>query len=212
MIVETLRTADVSPYLADYTRREHNRLPDSHRRRIDTLIPGMAGTAGDGLDNTRADLRADWLIRTAVPMWLDAAGAVEQATAMRALRAVTDPASAGAAMMSLVAAVAAAGARAEVAAAVVPSAVRAAVVEAAEDAVTAVGGGIDSVNAHTAVAYAAWCVAVEAAQDSSPDMAGRDARAALAPLVGRHLDGVVDLIGRMTRPATGRRPDEVPVV
>ncbi|MGA3562704.1 hypothetical protein [Melissospora conviva] len=202
MIIETLRTADVSPYLADYTRREHNRLPDSHRRRIDTLIPAMAGTAGDGLDNIRADLRADWLIREAVPMWLDAAGAVEQAAAMRALRAVTCPASAGAGAVALASAVTAAGVRAEVAAAVVPSAVRAAVVEAAEDAVTAVGGGIDSVNAHTAVAYAAWCVAVEAAQDSSPDMAGRDARAALAPLVGRHLDGVVDLIGRMTRPDT----------
>jgi hypothetical protein len=53
-------------------------LPDGKRQELARFLPNgtspLAGTAGDGKDETRGYLALDWLVRTYLPAWLELAG------------------------------------------------------------------------------------------------------------------------------------------
>ena len=84
----------VSPVLHTFGMRLNDVLPDDRRQELKFVLPNgddpLAGTASDGLDETRGYLALDWLIRTWTPAWLDLAGLTEEATALRDLRRIAD--------------------------------------------------------------------------------------------------------------------------
>ena len=91
----------VSPVLHVFGMRLNDALPDDRRQELKRFLPNgedrLAGTAGDGLDETRSYLALDWLIRTYTPAFLDLAGLSAEAAALRNLRRVADLAAAQAA-------------------------------------------------------------------------------------------------------------------
>src|SRR6516165_2280351 len=91
----------VSPVLHVYGLRLNDALPDDRRQELKRYLPNgadvLAGTADDGLDETRAWMALDWLIRTYAPAWLDLAGLAAEASALRELPRITDDATAEAA-------------------------------------------------------------------------------------------------------------------
>jgi hypothetical protein len=64
----------VSPVLAAFTRSRNDALDDDARQRLRPYLARTIGTAGDGLDEWRAWLCADWLVRRCVPAILEHAG------------------------------------------------------------------------------------------------------------------------------------------
>ena len=66
--------ATVSRVLAAFTRTRNDALDDSARQRLRPYLARTIGTAGDGLDETRAWLCTDWLARVCVPALLEHAG------------------------------------------------------------------------------------------------------------------------------------------
>jgi hypothetical protein len=91
----------VSPVLHTFGMRLNDALPDDRRQDLKQYLPNgtslLAGTADDGLDETRSYMALDWLIRTYTPAFLDLAGLSAEATALRDLRRVADMAAAEAA-------------------------------------------------------------------------------------------------------------------
>jgi hypothetical protein len=90
----------VSPVLRALCISLNDGLPDGPRQRLRPYLARTIGTAGDGLDEERAWLAMDWLIRTYAPRWLTlvgleqpAAGLGEgsQITSMPALQAALGP-------------------------------------------------------------------------------------------------------------------------
>jgi len=79
----------VSPVLHVYGMRLNDCLPDDRRQELRRFLPNgadrLAGTAGDGKDETRSLIALDWLIRTYLPAWLDLARLDDAAAAVRAL-------------------------------------------------------------------------------------------------------------------------------
>jgi hypothetical protein len=79
----------VSPVLHVYGMRLNDCLPDDRRQELRRFLPNgadrLAGTAGDGKDETRSLIALDWLIRTSLPAWLDLARLDDAAAAVRAL-------------------------------------------------------------------------------------------------------------------------------
>ena len=63
--------ATVSPVLAAFARSRNDALDDSRRQRLRPYLARMIGTADDGLDERRAWLCVDWLVRTCVPALLE---------------------------------------------------------------------------------------------------------------------------------------------
>ena len=61
----------VSPVLYAYGVRLNDCLPDDRRQELRRFLPNgddrLAGTAGDGKDETRSLIALDWLIRTYLP-------------------------------------------------------------------------------------------------------------------------------------------------
>ena len=61
----------VSPVLCAYGVRLNDCLPDDRRQELRRFLPNgddrLAGTAGDGKDETRSLIALDWLIRTYLP-------------------------------------------------------------------------------------------------------------------------------------------------
>ncbi len=84
----------VSPVLHAYGIRLNDILPDDKRQQLRKYLPNgtspLAGTAGDGKDETRGYIALDWLIRTYLPEWLDLAKLTAEATALRDLRRIAD--------------------------------------------------------------------------------------------------------------------------
>ena len=75
-----------SPVLAAYGRSLNDMLPDDLRQRLKPFIPGLIGTAGDGQDEARGLVAANWLIRVYTPAWLELAPELrEDATRLAAL-------------------------------------------------------------------------------------------------------------------------------
>ena len=62
--------ACVSPVLGQFGRNLNDVLPDGKRQELRRFIPGLPGTAGDGLDERRGYLALDWLVRTYLPGFL----------------------------------------------------------------------------------------------------------------------------------------------
>jgi hypothetical protein len=60
----------VSPVLRALCISLNDGLPDGPRQRLRPYLTRTIGTAGDGLDEGRAWLAMDWLIRTYAPRWL----------------------------------------------------------------------------------------------------------------------------------------------
>lgn len=80
----------VTSVLARMGRTLNDNLPDERRQELKMLIPRLVGTAGSaGLDETRRFMALDWLVRTYLSEWLQAAGKQEQADAFKNLPPIT---------------------------------------------------------------------------------------------------------------------------
>jgi hypothetical protein len=82
--------ACVSPVIATFLRRWNDDLDDEGRQMLKPLLPRVIGTAGDGKDELRGWMAADWLVRVHTPAWLELAGITESAAALRALPPLRD--------------------------------------------------------------------------------------------------------------------------
>ena len=78
-----------SPILGTFGRSLNDVLPDDKRQRLVALVPSIVGTAGDGLDQQRGLMAADWIVHTYVPSWLRVAGLTADAAALEAAPEVT---------------------------------------------------------------------------------------------------------------------------
>lgn len=93
--------ACVSPVLAMFMRRWNDDLDGEGRQKLKAFVPRVIGTAGDGQDEARGWLAADWMIRVHTPAWLGLAGITDAAAALRALPELRDPGSLKAAQPAL---------------------------------------------------------------------------------------------------------------
>ncbi|HLI38102.1 MAG TPA: hypothetical protein VKV80_12310 [Streptosporangiaceae bacterium] len=224
----TDRPACVSPLLAAAGRTLNDELPDARRQELVPLIPRLAWTAGDGLDERRGYMALDWVVRVWAPAWLDGAGLTVQAAALRSLRPVTGRAAVAAARVALEVQQAASAARAAAWAAAGDTAGDAAR-DAARDAVRDAGGNAvrvaaqvaewDAVQAAEAAARdAVWAAAQDAAEAAAARDAVQDAaeaaaawaaaRDALAPTASQLQDSAISLYRRMIT-GEGSGPDEI---
>ena len=82
----------VSPVIARFARTWNDDLPDDLRDEyLKPLIPTFVGTVGgDALENRRATMAADWLVRIYTPAWLRLAGLTAHADALANLPEITD--------------------------------------------------------------------------------------------------------------------------
>jgi hypothetical protein len=191
----------VSPILHAFGMRLNDALPDDRRQDLKRYLPNgtspLAGTAGDGLDETRSYMALDWLIRTYTPAFLDLAGLSEEATALRGLRRVVDLAAAQSADPVV--------RQASVKAAAAWGVAWAAAGDAAWAAAGAAAGDAAGAAAGDAAGDAAWAVAravARAAAGTGAGTAARDAAGdALAPTVTQLQDSAIALYDQMIAPA-----------
>lgn len=90
----------VSPVIGAFLRRYNDLVDDEARQKLRPFVApgsGIYGTAGDGKDEARGYLVANWATHVALPVWLELAGATEAAAEVRALAPITDRESARAA-------------------------------------------------------------------------------------------------------------------
>jgi hypothetical protein len=213
--------ACASPVVSAFLRNWNDSLPDAERDRLlpaDVWVLRLVGSHGSPeIEERRAYLALDWLIRTYAPMWLDLVpdlrphaaalrglpGIVDLATAERAGQAVR-PARAAARAAAWDAARAAARAAAWAAAGATAGAAARA---AAGDAAWAAAWDAARVAARAAAWDAARAAARAAAWDAAWDAAGDAARAAardaardrLRPTVEAMQASALDLLDRMLR-------------
>jgi hypothetical protein len=174
-----------SPVIAAFLRSWNDALGDEDRQQLVRYVTIPPTVATPEVDETRAWMATDWLIRTYTPAWLRLAGLAEQADRLAglaevragmdvpAIRPVID-----AVRSDAVAAWVAAGDAAGDAALV-----------AARDAAWVAAG----IAARVAAGVAAW----DAAWDAARDAAGDAARVALRPTVVEIQASAHDLIARM---------------
>ena len=81
--------ACVSPVLGAFLRNWNDSLPDEDRQVLKPYALRVIDTAGDGLDEIRGWLAADWLIRVHTPAWLRLAGLDEHADVLEQSEPVT---------------------------------------------------------------------------------------------------------------------------
>jgi len=81
----------VSPVLRALCISLNDGLPDAPRQRLRPYLARTIGTAGDGLDEQRAWLAMDWLIRTYTPRWLALASLDTEAGHLAGHPAITGP-------------------------------------------------------------------------------------------------------------------------
>jgi len=82
--------ACVSPVLGAFGRGLNDAWDDVQRQKLVRFIPRLLGTADDGQDEARSYLALDWLLRTHTPAWLDLAGHMAEAAALREHRRIVD--------------------------------------------------------------------------------------------------------------------------
>jgi hypothetical protein len=170
----------VCPVLGAFGRSWNDSLDDDKRNRLlQRFITRLVGTRSTAVvEERRAWMAADWLIRTYTPAWLRLAGLNDHADALAGADAVSDLDALGSVQPLIAAAGAAAGAAAwDAARAAAGAAAGAAAWDAARDA------------AWDAAGAAAWATAWATARDA--------ARAALAPTVAELQASAVDLFERM---------------
>ncbi len=79
-----------SPVIAAFLRSYNDLVDDEKRQSLKQYIPSLIGTRGsDALENRRALIAADWLVRTHTPAWLRLAGLTVQADALSSLPEIT---------------------------------------------------------------------------------------------------------------------------
>lgn len=80
------------PVIATFLRSWNDGLPDAERTDLlRDLIPMVVGTRSTkAVENRRATMAADWLIRTYTPAWLRLAGLTAQADSLASLPEITD--------------------------------------------------------------------------------------------------------------------------
>ncbi|HTU27755.1 MAG TPA: hypothetical protein VMF07_00110 [Solirubrobacteraceae bacterium] len=83
--------ACVSPVLRALCIALNDGLPPGPRQRLRPYLTRTIGTAGDGLDEQRAWLAMDWLIRTYAPRWLSIVSLDEEAERLASGPAITGP-------------------------------------------------------------------------------------------------------------------------
>ena len=175
----------VSPVLGAFVRSWNDALDDEERQALKPCIPRMIGTAGDGHDEERARMAADWLVRVCTPAWLDLGGINDSAQALRSLPPITGAtltegkhrveAAREKAAAAWHAARAAAGDAARAAA---TAAAGAAAWAAVRDAVRDAAGDVAWTSVRDAIWAAAWDVAWDAVGAAAWDVAWDAARAA----------------------------------
>jgi hypothetical protein len=79
----------VSPVLRAFCIALNDGLEEAPRQRLRPYLARTIGTAEDGMDERRAWMAMDWLIRTYTPLWLAAAGLGGPAAELRGLDEVT---------------------------------------------------------------------------------------------------------------------------
>ena len=176
------------PVIGAFMRAWNDGLPDKDRTKLLLpLIPRLVGTRGSKkLEERRALMAADWLVRAHTPAWLRLAGLMSHADALSGLPEITAftqvPSirpSIEAARESAAAAWDAAGAAARDAAwAAAWAAARAAARDAAWDAAWAAARAAARAAAWDATWDATWAAARDAARDAAWDAARAAARAA----------------------------------
>jgi hypothetical protein len=178
----------VSPVIGAFLRRWNDDLPDDDRQRLlMPLIPEIVGTrSSDKVEEKRAYMVLDWLVRTNVPTFLDLIpGLRHRAKALRELDEITTSQDAAAAVALIRAA-------------------RDAAWAAARDSARAAAGDAARAAAWNAARAAAW----DAARDSARAAAGDAARAAawaardaaqdaVAPVVSAMQLSAADLVRKM---------------
>jgi hypothetical protein len=80
----------LSPVLRSFLQSWNDATDDEGREKLKPFLPRAIGTAGDGKDEERGWLAADWLVRVCTPTWLELAGIKESAAALRALPPLRD--------------------------------------------------------------------------------------------------------------------------
>ena len=195
----------VSPVLGAFMRRWNDDLDGEGRQKLKAFVPRVIGTAGDGQDEARGWLAADWLIRVHTPAWLDLAGITDAAAALRALPELRDSGSLEAARPAL----ADAREKGDAAWAAAGAAAWAAAGDAAGDAARAAAGDAAWAAAWAAARDAAWAAAGDAARDAAWAAAWAAAgaatwaaaRDALKPTTVELQASALDLLDRMIDPA-----------
>ena len=173
----------VSPVLGAFGRVLNDVLPDGRRQDLKPLVPLLPGTAGDGKDQVRGLMAADWLVRVYLPAWLELAGL--DAGELRGLPVLDSGDAAAAAQPVLDSARARAAAAWDIAWDTAGAASGAAAWDASWDA------------AWDAPWDAPWVAAWVAARDAARDAAWVAAGNALAPTVIMLQDSAVILFRRM---------------
>ena len=167
-----------SPVISAFLRSWNDSL-DGERRDtlLRPLIPKLIGTRGDdALENRRATMAADWLVRVHTPAWLRLAGLTVHADALSALPEITDFAQCPSLMSVLSAA------RSDAAAA--RNAARAAAWAAAWAAAGDAAGDAAWDAAWAAARAAAWDAARDAVRAAAGDAAWAAVRAAVRAAAG----------------------------
>jgi hypothetical protein len=160
----------VSPVLQAFCIPFNDSLDTETRQRLRPYLARCIGTAGDGLDEDRAWMATDWLIREFTPAWLDLAGLHDHACNLRSLGSVLSAETLKSARPTLD--------RAGKASAAAGAAARDAAGGAAWDAAGGAAGAAARDAAGAAAAAAAWDAAWAAAAAAAWDAAGAAAWAA----------------------------------
>jgi hypothetical protein len=181
------------PVIGEFLRTWNDGLPDDERETLlKPLVMRLVGTRNKSLEQRRALMAADWLIREYTPDWLRLAGLTEHATALAALPEITDFDQCPPLMPALTAAKkdafadrdAAWAAAMDVAwdaadaAAAAGDAARAAAGDAADEAAWEAAEDAAEAAADAAAWLAVWVAARDAAWEAAMDVAGDAAMAA----------------------------------
>lgn len=176
----------VSPVIAAFMRSWNDALPDEDRSLLLLpLIPLTIGTRNPDLEQRRATMATDWLIRVHAPAWLRLAGLAKQAEMLASMPEITDFAKCPSLMPALE------GVRNDAAAA------RADAWDAAGDAAGAAAGDPAWAAAWDAAGAAAGAAARDAAWEAAWDAAWAAAWAAARDAVVELQASASDLIRRM---------------
>ena len=201
-----------SPVIATFLRSWNDVLPDDERQSLKRYIPLLVGTAASAeVEDRRAWMCLDWLVRVNAPAWLRLAGLTEQADRLAglpefvagmdvpAIRPTIEAVRADARAAGAAAWAAARAAAGDAAGDAAWDAAGAAAWDAARDAARDAAGAAAWAAAWAAAGAAAWA-AVEAAAEAAgaaARAAGDAARDALRPTVVELQESAHGLVDRM---------------
>lgn len=87
----SIPTNDICPVIGTFMDAWHEGLPDDERSILIPLIPSIVHTrAKPRLEEVRALMAADWLVRTCTPVWLNLAGLQDEARRLYGLPQITE--------------------------------------------------------------------------------------------------------------------------